>query len=127
MIKALIIDDSKATADGLKKILSLLSIDAQVAYGSVAGLTTLQQETPQILFLDINMPGVSGFEILTYIQREPRLEKLPVIIVTSDDQEETAIKAKDAGATAIMIKPVTVEALEITLVKAKLINGSEQL
>lgn len=124
MQKALIIDDNRVMADSLKQILSLLSIDAQVAYGSRAGITALQEGTPEMVFLDINMPGVSGFEVMAYLQREPRLESVPVIIVTSDDQEETLKKANDAGAKGMVIKPVTVEAIEDVLKEVELTKGA---
>lgn len=123
MQKALIIDDNRAMADSMKQMLSLLSIDAQVAYGSRAGIAALQDLTPKIVFLDINMPGVSGFEVMAYLQREPRLESVPVIIVTSDDQDETATKVAEAGAKGMVIKPVTVEAIESALQKAEINKG----
>lgn len=124
MHTALIIDDNRAMADSIKQMLSLLSVEGQVAYGSRAGISALKELTPAIMFLDINMPGVSGFEVLAYVKREPRLENVPVIIVTSDDQEETAQKATEAGAMAIVIKPVTIEALENALKEANLMDGS---
>ena len=123
MQKALIIDDNRAMADSMKQMLSLLSIDAQVAYGSRAGIAALQDLTPKIVFLDINMPGVSGFEVMAYLQREPRLESVPVIIVTSDDQDETATKVAEAGAKGMVIKPVTVEAIESALQTAEINKG----
>lgn len=123
MQKALIIDDNRAMADSMKQMLSLLSIDAQVAYGSRAGIAALQDLTPKIVFLDINMPGVSGFEVMAYLQREPRLESVPVIIVTSDDQDETVTKVAEAGAKGMVIKPVTVEAIESALQKAEINKG----
>ena len=123
MQKALIIDDNRAMADSMKQMLSLLSIDAQVAYGSRAGIAALKDLTPKIVFLDINMPGVSGFEVMAYLQREPRLESVPVIIVTSDDQDETATKVAEAGAEGMVIKPVTVEAIESALQKAEINKG----
>ncbi len=124
MHTALIIDDNRAMADSIKQMLNLLSIEGQVAYGSRAGISALKEFTPAIVFLDINMPGISGFEVLAYLKREPRLENVPVIIVTSDDQEETAQKAAEAGAKAIVIKPVTVEALEYALKETNLMDGS---
>ena len=123
MQKALIIDDNRAMADSMKQMLSLLSIDAQVAYGSRAGIAALKDLTPKIVFLDINMPGVSGFEVMAYLQREPRLESVPVIIVTSDDQDETVTKVAEAGAKGMVIKPGTVEAIESALQKAEINKG----
>ena len=122
MSSALIIDDNKNLADSLQKMLGLLSIDAKVALGSRAGISTLQQGAPDMVFLDINMPGISGFEVLAYIRREPALADVPVIIVTSDDQPETIQKANDEGAKAIVIKPITMEAIETALLEAKILK-----
>lgn len=115
METALIIDDNKETADTLKQMLSLLVIEAEVAYGSRVGLSILQERTPGFILLDLNMPGVGGLEIIAYLQREPRLENVPVIVITSDDQPETIQKVKDAGAKGMLIKPASVEAIEKAL------------
>ena len=66
------------------------------------------------------MPGLDGFEVLAYIKREPNLMGIPVIIVTSDDQPETAKRAIQGGAHAIIIKPVMPDLLEADLIKADL-------
>lgn len=114
-MNALIIDDNINLADSLKKMLSLLSIEAEVAYGSRAGLTQLKTMVPEIVFLDINMPGISGFEVMAYIQREPRLADTPIIIITSDDQPETIERVRNEGASALVIKPITIEAIETAI------------
>ena len=58
------------------------------------------------------MPGMDGFEVLAYIRRQPGLDKVPVIITTSDDQPETTLRAKQKGAVALITKPFTMETLE---------------
>jgi CheY-like chemotaxis protein len=78
----------------------------------------LSEVTPNIVFLDINMPGANGFEVLAYLRREPRLVGVPVIIVTSDDQPETTQRAIAGGASAVVLKPVMVTILEGALKKA---------
>ncbi len=83
------------------------------AYGARAGLNALKEMTPSIVFLDLNMPGLTGFEVLSYLRREPHLENVPVIVVTSDDQPESADDAMQKGATAYVIKPMTLDVLEV--------------
>ncbi|MCG2787658.1 MAG: response regulator [Anaerolineae bacterium] len=117
MKNVLVIDDSRATADTLVRILKALGYPARAAYGSSAGISILREETPDLVFLDINMPGVSGFEILKFISREPRLAGLPVFIVSSEDQPETREQALRQGARGFLLKPVTVEALDEALQK----------
>jgi twitching motility two-component system response regulator PilH len=111
MRNILVVDDSRVTADTMVRLLKALGYQARAAYGSSAGLAILREEVPDMVFLDINMPGVSGFEVLKFISREPRLAKVPVIVATSDDQKETREQALSQGARGFLVKPVSVEAL----------------
>jgi CheY-like chemotaxis protein len=121
MQDGLIIDDNRSTADALKQMLDLLDLPARVAYGSSPAMTMLGGYEPRFVCLDINMPGVDGIEILAYLRREPRLAAVPVVIITSDDQPETRQKVMQLGANAVLIKPVTLDALEEGLRKAKVL------
>ncbi len=121
MTTALVIDDNRNTADSLCMLLTLFDLKTQAAYGPRAAFISLHDLVPDIIFLDVNMPGVTGFEVIAYLRREPRLANIPVVIVTSDDQAETTRRAKEEGAMCVIIKPATVEALESALQKAKLI------
>jgi CheY-like chemotaxis protein len=122
MAEALIIDDNRSTADALKQMLSVLGLKARVAYGSSPAMSLLATGfIPSFVFLDINMPGVDGTEILSYLRREPKLMPISVFIVTSDDQPETRKKVMKLGATAMIIKPATIDVLEAALKKAKIL------
>ncbi len=115
MKEALIIDDNRATADALHQMLSVLNVPSRVAYGASAAMSLLGGFTPNLILLDINMPGVDGLEVLAYLRREPRLIHVPVIVVTSDDQPETRTRVLRGGANAMIIKPATLESLEDNL------------
>ncbi|MBE7435145.1 MAG: response regulator [Anaerolineales bacterium] len=118
MTEGLIIDDNRQTADALQQMIELLDLPARVAYGSSAAMSVIANMVPKFICLDINMPGVDGTEVLAYIRREPRLMKVPVIIITSDDQPETRQHVMRSGAQAMIIKPVTIEILEGAFKKA---------
>jgi CheY-like chemotaxis protein len=118
---ALVIDDNRQTADFLCQMLDLLGVGARATYGPRDALLLLRNKRPDIIFLDIQMPGVDGFEVLAFLQREPHLKEIPVVIVTSDDQPETALKARRTGALLTLVKPVTMETLERVLHTTKLI------
>ena len=118
---ALVIDDSKQAADALVQMLNLWDLQARSALNPAGGMSILESAVPNVIFLDINMPGVDGFEVLGFLRREPRLINVPVIIVTSDDQPETAHKAIKSGASSVIIKPVMIDSLESALVKAGII------
>jgi PleD family two-component response regulator len=122
MTEALIIDDNRSTADALRQILTVLGFKSRMAYSSSAAMSILGSGfTPKFVFLDLNMPGVAGTEILAFLRREPRLIRVPVVVVTSDDQPETRTKVLKLGATAIVIKPATIESLETVLKKSKIL------
>jgi twitching motility two-component system response regulator PilH len=116
-MNALVIDDNRSTADSLVRVLKALGLPSRPAYGPGPALAILRNEVPNVVFLDINMPGISGFEILSFICREPRLAQVPVLVCTSDDQPQTRIKALKGGARDFLVKPVTVDALEQALKK----------
>ncbi len=122
MNDAVIIDDNRTTADALMQMLGLLRLPARVAYGSSAAISLLSSYTPSVILLDINMPGVDGLEVLGYLRREPRLIKIPVVVITSDDQPETRSRALRRGANGIIIKPATLEALEKNLRKVGILK-----
>ncbi len=121
MSYALVIDDNKQTTEALIQMLKIWKIATRSALNPSVAMSILSAETPAIVFLDINMPGVDGFEVLGFLRREPRLAKVPVIIVTSDDQPQTSQRAMDGGANAVIIKPVMTDILEKALKKAGLI------
>ena len=115
MASVLIIDDSRRMADSLAQIVNLLGLEAEVAYGARTGILKLQEKIPDVVFLDVNMPGVDGFEVMAYFRRLPQMKNVPVIVVTSDDQPETAQKAKDTGVLALLVKPPSVDRIEAAL------------
>ena len=112
---ALVIDDNRNTADALVQMMDVLSIPARAAYGASPAMAILGNQTPNLVFLDINMPGVDGLEILAYLRREPRLVSVPVIIISSDDQPETRENAMKGGAQVFIVKPVTIDQIESAL------------
>jgi CheY-like chemotaxis protein len=122
MSSALVIDDNRLTADGLCRMLEFLGVKASPAYGSRAAMLMLSQSVPDIIFLDINMPGVDGFEVMAYLRRLPQLAEIPVVFITSDDQPETAIKARKTGALLVIVKPASFQALEAVLRKTNLVE-----
>lgn len=122
MTYALVIDDNRQTAEALAQMLTLWDIPAKMSLNPSSAMLLLEEVTPRVVFLDINMPGVDGFEVLGFLKREPRLAGVPVIIVTSDDQPETARRAREGGAAALVIKPVMAEMIEDALKKAGILS-----
>jgi DNA-binding response OmpR family regulator len=78
-----------------------------------AALAMLKREHPDVLLLDIKMPGVSGLQVLEEMRAHPALQHVPVIVLTSAEDSATKLKALDLGATDFLRKPV--DAAELAL------------
>jgi CheY-like chemotaxis protein len=120
MTYALVIDDVEEVTVNICRMLDLLGVEARAAFSVREAMLHLLDRPPDIVFLDIRMPGFDGFEVLTYLKREPRLENVPVCVVSTEAQEETVKKARKLGVIGYIIKPATVEELESALQAASL-------
>lgn len=63
-------------------------------------------ENPAVVFLDLKMPKVDGFEVLRQVKKDPGLKRIPIVILTSSREEEDLIKSYDNRANAYVLKPV---------------------
>lgn len=72
--------------------------------------------SPGLILLDLNMPKKSGLEALKEIKADPRLRRLPVVILTTSKSEEDIVRSYDLGVNSFIVKPVTFDAL-VDLVK----------
>lgn len=79
------------------------------------GLELLARRRPDVLLLDLMMPGMSGFEILTKMQAEGRLKDVPTIVLTSSTDAATKLRALELGATDFLAKPVDPSELVLRL------------
>lgn len=77
-----------------------------------AAQTLLTGKRPQILFLDINMPEVSGLDLLEFLRRRSEWKELPIIMLSSESADDTIDQALQLGADAYLRKPATIEELE---------------
>ncbi len=110
--KAFVVDDNRHTAESLAKMLSLMDVEPVVCLGPREAIQRLASGVPDFMTLDVNMPGVSGLEVVKYIRRDPRISTLPVIIISSDSQTQEMAKALLAGANVFLPKPVDFDRLE---------------
>ena len=111
----LVIDDDKTTANYLADLLRLLDHKVAVAYGPRGGLFQLNNAVPDVLFLDINMPGVDGLEICRYLRRDPKTAKVPIIVVSANEEKAHQDAAFKAGANYYIVKPAMLDEIEKAL------------
>ena len=105
--KIMIVDDEPINIKVVQKYLKLAGYQHVIGVNDpYAVLGGIAREQPDLVLLDVMMPGVSGLEILSQIRADARWAFLPVIIVTAADNEETKLKALALGATDFLGKPV---------------------
>lgn len=115
MIKtALIVDDSRLARHTLRLLLEKHGITVSQAQGVLEGEKIIfNQAIPDVVFMDVMMPELDGFEGLARLRKNPLTHALPVIMYSGDVSEEARRKAKENGATGYLPKPVEPERLNI--------------
>jgi CheY-like chemotaxis protein/two-component sensor histidine kinase len=104
--RVLVVDDNHDAADSLAMLLRLAGHDIRVAYLGLEALDIAQQHIPEMIFLDIGMPGMDGYEVATRVRQMPGLERVLLVALTGWGQEEDRRRTKEAGFDYHLVKPV---------------------
>jgi two-component system chemotaxis response regulator CheY len=108
--RALIVEDSDSIRELLRHVLEGDAVHVVEAKDGVEGLSRLRTDSAiGLVFLDMNMPGMGGLEVLRLIRAEPGLAELPVVVLTGGSAGVVA--ARDLGAAGWLQKPVRSEAI----------------
>ena len=108
-----IVDDDEEMARAIKLMLKLLDCNTTSFLGArPAAQSLLSGQQPDLLILDINMPEVSGLDMLEFVRRRGEWNDLPVIMLSTEAADVTVDRAMALGADGYVSKPVTIEELE---------------
>ncbi len=111
-----IVDDDEEMAHALELMLELLECKTAVFLDARSAARTLQFGIyPDIIILDINMPEVSGIDLLEFLRRREDMAGIPVIMLSTETADVQVDEALDKGANAFVFKPVSIEELEAAL------------
>jgi twitching motility two-component system response regulator PilH len=121
MAKVLIVDDSKTEILRFSRLLEKDGHQIVTAASGEEGIELACSETPDVILMDIVMPGLNGFQATRHLTRNEKTKSIPVIIVTTKNQETDKVWGKRQGASAYLTKPVA-ENLLLDTVK-ELLNG----
>lgn len=120
----LLIDDDSQDIEFLREVISgteyadkVKVIKTSIDYYKYANNLNYDN-LPSLIFLDINMPGMNGFEFLQKIRKEKFLEYVPVVMLTTSDNNDDVIKSYSLGANGYIIKPLSLLEFEFTIKKA---------
>jgi two-component system, cell cycle response regulator len=101
--KLLVVDDNESNLDILLGLLA--DYDVIVALDGHSALDLLRHETPDVILLDIVMPGIDGYEVCTRIKADPRWRDIPILFITAKTDEASLVRAFDVGGGDYVTKP----------------------
>ncbi len=107
----LIVDDSPTEIHVLKGILSKQGYSVLVAENGEAGVEEARASKPDLILMDVVMPGLNGFQATRQLNRDPDTSEIPVILVTTKDQETDRAWGLRQGAREYVVKPVNADEL----------------
>jgi len=102
--KVLLIDDDPTTRNLISHFLRKEDFIVEKADGASDGLARARSGRPDLLIVDAAVPGMNGFELLSFLKKDPETARVPVLMLSSLDEEETIAQSLDEGANYI-IKP----------------------
>jgi len=108
MAKIMIVDDTPSEVKILQGIVS--DLGHTVVYVATSGEMAIEQAPvvlPDLIFMDLVMPGVDGFKATRHITRQPETAHIPVVIVSTKDQSTDRVWGEKMGAKAYLVKPVS--------------------
>jgi two-component system chemotaxis response regulator CheY len=85
------------------------------AGSGLQAIETLSLQPVQVVVLDLNMPDMHGLDVLKFVRRQQRYDKLPIIVLTTRGDEESRLRAEQAGATMYLTKPFVPQLLANTV------------
>ena len=104
--RILVVDDHIDAAESLALLLKQMGHDVQVAHDGHAALEAARINRPQLVLLDLGMPGVDGYSVIERLRKDSRLADVRFVAVTGSDGEDTRQRTRDAGFEENLVKPV---------------------
>ncbi|CAM0998538.1 twitching motility response regulator PilH [Rhodanobacter sp. Root179] len=111
MARILIVDDSPSQLLGIKRIVEKLGHETLSAEDGAAGVEVAKAEKPDLILMDVVMPNLNGFQATRTISKNADTAHIPIILVTTKDQETDKVWGMRQGAKAYVTKPIREEEL----------------
>ncbi|MGN7840102.1 twitching motility response regulator PilH [Stenotrophomonas sp. 22385] len=115
MARILIVDDSQSQQLAIKRIVEKLGHETLTAEDGAAGVEVAKAELPDLVLMDVVMPNLNGFQATRTLAREATTRHIPVILVTTKDQDTDRMWGMRQGAKAYITKPFSEDELSEVL------------
>ena len=120
--KILIVDDSPTERHVLNDLLTKAGFEVVTSDNGEDAIVKARQVKPDLILMDVVMPGLNGFQATRAISKEPTTSQIPVVLVTTKDQETDKVWGMRQGAKAYITKPFT-ESQLIEVINSLLVAG----
>ena len=114
--RILVVDDNVDSATTLGTLLRFLGGEVQVAHDGPAALEAIERYRPDVVLLDIGMPGMDGFEVARRVRERDEFSRMTLIALTGWGQEEDRRRTREAGFDHHLVKPADIGALQSLLI-----------
>jgi PAS domain S-box-containing protein len=104
--RVLVVDDNQEAAEALVKIVELLGHEGHVATNGEEAIEAAERFRPQLVFLDIGLPIINGYDVASYIREQPWGRRMNLVALTGYSQEQDRIRSMDSGFDKHLIKPI---------------------
>jgi two-component system phosphate regulon response regulator PhoB len=105
-LDVLLIEDSQTQAAQIKATLESVGLQVRVAYDGPEGLRAVMDKRPDLIVLDVKLPGMDGFQICRRLKRSPETESIPIIMLTERDEAQATMSGLQAGADDYIPKDI---------------------
>ncbi|HET7439587.1 MAG TPA: response regulator, partial [Nitrospira sp.] len=105
MAKILVVEDMDSVVDLLRTLLEREGFEVAVAQDGLEALEAVRREKPDLMLLDLILPGLDGLEVLRRVRQDPITAHLPVIVLSGKDEERDKVIGLEIGADDYVTKP----------------------
>ena len=102
----LVVEDSPTEAENIRAVLAEIGLQVVWAVNGPDGLQKAQEIHPDLIVMDVNMPGMNGFEVVQALKRNPQHAAIPIVMLTTNDAPEAVMTGFDSGAIDYIPKDV---------------------
>ena len=111
MKKILLIDDTWQILEELRDILEMENYVIATSCNSEDGLSKMKFEKPDLIITDIQMPGISGLELVSHLNTKDEFKNIPVVVLSANTSDKCVNEAMALGASGFLKKPCSIEEL----------------
>jgi putative two-component system response regulator len=110
--KILVVDDERQNVEVLRRLMTRLGYEVLTAADGESALESVVRDRPDLILLDVNMPGIDGFEVCRRLKADTATRLIPVVLITTLTESEDRVRGIEAGADDFLSKPPVIAELE---------------